>query len=132
MLKSLVLFLLIIAATAACGKFESGTASGVTRSATTGAGAGVLATAYSRKFNGLNSSLTITCQESSTGTCHYQVWQVVSATNNAGNSNIERHASSFSLRVNESRNLRPALKDSSFCHASDKLPDPAVCEQTKT
>lgn len=131
-MKQIVYAALMMLTVAACGLVDHESTSGVTHSYQTPPDARVVETGHLRTRKGRDTALTITCQKSDTGTCHYNVWQVVSDTTKGTHRNIERIETSFTLPQLQSRTFSPALKDSSYCHAADKAPDPVTCVQTKT
>ncbi len=100
-----------------------------------GPGKNVVASEHTHTLLGNDSTLVIKCKTSDTSRCHYRVWHVVSKTkDSAADSatiNINLNETFFQLVVDESKTIKPALEGSSFCHASDKLPDAAACFRVK-
>jgi uncharacterized protein YcfL len=129
------LFLLVIAECAAQEAMYKAKSTGPVLTTVNGPGKNVVASEHTHTMLGNDGTLVIKCKKSDTSTCHYRIWQVVSKTKdstvNSATTNINLNETFFQLAVNESKTIKPALEGSSFCHASDKVPDAATCLRTK-
>ncbi len=104
---------------------------GPTVTTTNGPGNSIVATEHTYNLAGNNGTLTITCKKSDTNRCHYLLWQVTSKDAGSTETKIFERAWAFVLAAGETKVVKPALEGSSYCHASDKLPDSIACTRTK-
>ncbi len=127
------LFITIVASSACSGEdlvFKA-KFSGSTLTTTNGPGNSVVSTEHTHALVGNDGTLTLKCKHSDTKSCHYRAWQVTSRTQDSTGIKLFEQASFFVLALGETKVLKPALEGSSFCHASDKLPDPIACMRTR-
>ncbi len=92
-----------------------------------GPGEKVVTTEHAHFLAGSDGTLTLTCKKSDTNTCHYRVWQAVTSNAEPRETKLFYEETFFSLALNESKAIKPALAGSSFCQSSEKSPDAATC-----